>query len=112
MTSNHVRKCKLPSVCGLCKCLGEHVHAVVFRGAVAVVNITDVNAFADEMVADVDVLRAGMELTVMHESDSGLIVAVEWCGIIQGNAKFNEQVTEPDSFLGGVREYEVFGFHS
>ena len=59
--------------------LGEQIRAVVFRRAMHDRDVLGFDAFADEVMTNVDVLRAGVELRVVCECDGGLIVRVE-CG--------------------------------
>lgn len=73
---------------GLSEGLCEHVGTVVFGGAVADFNSAEVDPLTDEVVPDVDVLRARMKLIVVHEGDSGLIIHEEERLSIRDDAEF------------------------
>lgn len=94
-TSTHVRKRELVRVCRLGECFGEHVGAVVLRRAMRDVDFAGFDAFAREVVADIDVLGPSMELRVVSEVDRGLVVGDEggWTGGTV--AEFREEGAEP-----------------
>ena len=61
--------------------LREEICCVLFRGAVVDHYLTRGNAFADEMVVDVDVLRACMWNFAIGGSNGALAISVQNCGL-------------------------------
>ena len=111
-TSREVRERELLGVSGLGERLREHVGAVVFGGAVDGLDIAGVDAFADEVMADVDVLRSSVKLVILGESDGGEIISGDNGRRFCAEMEFSEEGAEPDGLFGSVSESDVLSFHS
>ena len=64
-----------------------------------------IDFFAHEMVGDVNVLGASMELSVLCEGDCALIVTENHSGFrvrIVGPKELIKKILQPDSFLGSL----------
>lgn len=69
------------------------------------------DVFTDEMMADVDVLRADVELMVMRKCNGGLVIRSNygWAGL--RDRKFAEDSAQPESLLGRMSNGNVLSFH-
>ena len=65
-------------MCRTRESLREQIRAVVFRRAVLKDYFLEVDLLANEMVTNVDMLQVSMELGIVGEGDSGLIVGKEF----------------------------------
>ena len=94
--------------------LRQRVGRHVLSGAIGEGDVAVFDGLADEVVADVDVLGAGMEGIVFGERDGRAIVGVETDreGGEIGMENISEDVPEPHGFLRGVRQGDVLRFRA
>ena len=92
------------------KRLRENVGGVVSGRTIDELDVSVVNCFADEVIANVDMFRTCMILIVFGESDSGLIVAEESRRKWGWTENFSQKTAEPKSFFRGVSSGDVFSF--
>jgi hypothetical protein len=91
---------------------GKYVSDLVVGGDVGEVDVTSSDPLAQEMVMQINMLHAIMELGVLSNGDSGLIVHVQDGGEYNVKIEFLEETLEPDSLLHGVCGCDIFGFHA
>jgi hypothetical protein len=90
--------------------LCQHVGHLLPSGGVNQLQCPVVDYLPQEIVTDVNVFCAVMELWVLGNGDGGLVVDVEDSGGGGVLAKFGEKLPQPYSFLGGVSPSNVLGF--
>jgi hypothetical protein len=90
--------------------LGKYVGDLVVGGDIGEVDVAGGDPLAQEMVTQVDVLHAIVELGVPSDGDGGLIVHVQDGGEYNVKIEFSEKTSEPDSLLCGIRGRDIFGF--
>ena len=59
---------------------------------------------ANEMMADINVFRAGVELVIVCESNGGLVVAIDGSRAEVVETEIGEKGSKPNGFFGGVSE--------
>jgi hypothetical protein len=74
------------------------------------VNVSSSDLLTQEMIPQVDVLHAIMELRVPCNGNHGLIVNAEDGRQGDIDAKFTEEATQLYGFLGSVSDGNVLGF--
>ena len=66
-------------------------------------------AFAYEVMTNINMLGAGVELVVVSVGDGGLIVAMDSRGNVHGEPEIGEEAAQPNGLLGRVRKRKVLG---
>jgi len=94
------------------KCLREKIREVIVGADVVDGDFARGDLLAAEVVADVDVLRAHMEVLLVGERDGGLIIDVDESGGDLGKMEFGEGTTKPNGFTCSVSERHVLSFHA
>ena len=80
-----------------------HIHGVV------------INFFTHEMVGDVNVLDAGMELSVLDEGNCALIVVEDYDDLrvrVSGSQELIEKSFQSNNFFDSQRLTDILGFAS
>jgi len=90
------------------KCLGQDVCSHVVSWTVYKIDNFPHNALANEMVSNVDVLRAYVIVVINCKRERGLIVAVKGCLSDQQGEQFAYEATEPDALLRSMRSCDIF----
>src|SRR5882672_8247942 len=88
------RACMLPRFPAVQQ-LGENISHHCLGGAVRDCDDAVGNGLADEVETKVDVFRPGMELSVLHQGDGGLIVTVQCDGGRQRLRDLPEECPQP-----------------
>ena len=74
-------------------------------------DVRGLDVIADKVMAYIDMFRAGMQIFVMTESQSSLIVDVNFRWTLRGETEFREERANPEGFACSVRKGHILGFH-
>ncbi len=76
--------------------LGKHVRSLLGRLDAGNIDISHLDAFADDMMTDIDVFRAGMRGRIACKSNCRLVIDVQSCRTILNQSQLAQEVPEPD----------------
>jgi hypothetical protein len=68
------------------------------------------NLAMQEMVFNIDVFHAIVELGVFYDGHSGLAVHADYGHVVVCKSDFREELPEPNDLFGGVSTSDVLGF--